>query len=1852
MDAESTSDAAAAATTAGADASVGSSAAPHSSDGAAGSSEDPSGAAASVKQEPREPPDLHKNPILQQWEWNSDGSLAGRVYGKKGYKEGEAMNTSVVPEDTRYSSYVVTGSGSIYRLGEPLVKQPKDAKARRAAAEAEAEGAARGSQRGAAALARVKMSASAVGTADKEADKGKDDGGSSGAKADPPAPPTPSDDGRSPMRERKRPTFPGSEMGPPAADEPPKKPKHANQYTKAAEKAAAAKAAAAVGSGGGSGSGTPGSASKQPSPRPSGELKDPNRPKHANQYTKLHQQHLEQQQQQQQQQEAGRPKQPNQYTYKPGAPNPPGSAGGAAPGSAGKPKQPNQYTKAAERERMAAAAAAAAKPSGPPSRTQPLPDGTPRPKQPNQYTKARDAERAAAAAADGDAPSSPAPSNPNAFFIGVSRLGAEWAARLVRSNAEDLLGTYSNAKDAAEAAAEMHAVLVRNGGKLPTTGPLSIDASPTPSSRMAGASALAASSTSGVPLPLPPSAGLDGLSAARDGMGAALPQGSPRSAGRPSSMTSGSSMTKIRVALVDTAEHTWIASPREPGGYMCVRACDQRPNGCDDASAPSARAEGAGAGADVGACGAGGGAGSSSGGGVAEGDDGQLHSPTRSSSRSAAHAATALLAGIYNSSSSSSTSVSKASAEACAAAERNGGLWMRCEACLKWRRLPSGQHLISHCGQTDRWTCAFADDAALRAAGGHGGASGGCDAPQERSQCPRIDERLSLYEVDETEVEAHGPRESRAGRELRPPRTSRSLEDMSREVLRARMPGQGAKRNRGDGKDGEPPSSSERPSAGRPPAASGSKPARGQGRAGGQQYLSGFSARTSTRIAVHEDGVWRFQPAVGEQYQIEVDEAQYPGTVTLAMVRQGPCFVDGSSRNTSDANRKRADVCVWSPERAEAEGINVPSYLLSCAKLFAVGRQAKSFSSELALQLLYSHAFDVLAATHSMATSIGVDKLLTPEAPVVATTTLVRGKSGLRVSLNLGMRFLAGSMARQQPESSSGYVRSTRSKTTTLDVSGQAEPWTADEEELLLEGMRKDGKDLATIRRNMLVHRPIAQVVDFFYSARGQKLKFIAMKDRELAERRAQQLAAGKDKLDKLAKKQEAEAAAIDDMSPKKKARKFGDRGDADADADKSGRLVPARSRPRGPDGAGRPGKRFGPRVFANVSVRGAHAEVRLRLRVKRVDLRRWGEADTDADSTALVADGGSAGGSRPVKHVAARCRVLGSGKVKLALQLKTGASAGRPPRNPRPKRPKEPIANDDDDEEDEGGNEVICTWLQCDRCSKWRIVPDNTDQGDNVWYCEMNPDHRHNRCEVPQQPDDAVVDFTGLLGAGAMASRPVAGAASARPTGPDGQVVPRGRGRPPGSGVANGKRKANMLAAAAAAAAAAAGGDAAAGGIEGGAGAGLPAPSTGAMAMAPARKRAAAGGAPRVKPKGHPELKRTHPPASAFAATVAAHAAHTAKLAADPTSFVPQAVAPLFACVVMPPGSMPPGSIPQGIPPGSIPQGIPPAAMHAASAAHMASTLGLQFAPSTASSLAPHGTVAISGPMLVSAAPPGGIRPLAPKRARDELAELPGSVLVSVPAPRIAPGAVAPHHLMPAALLAAHHPPQPQPAIAAAAPQRALTAPMTASLVPPSLVTSAAGPGSIVGTSVIAPQMVSHLHPSTIPAALQQPPSSFVIPPQQPFLHAQPPRPPSQESLAGASREGTPPLPIAAAASLAPPPMSTGMAMPPVMRAPGALLPPPLAAAAHSIQMVIPPPPALVTQAPAVIAPFIYAAPPPTMPPPTMPPPVVATAPVATLADATLAPSGMPPQTDEPGGAEAMDVDPPSLEATEPPLG
>lgn len=69
--------------------------------------------------------------VWYRWEFSSNGSLSGRVYGKKGFREGENMTTSLVPMDQRFGHYVRTASGSIYRLGEPRVHEFELKKSRR-----------------------------------------------------------------------------------------------------------------------------------------------------------------------------------------------------------------------------------------------------------------------------------------------------------------------------------------------------------------------------------------------------------------------------------------------------------------------------------------------------------------------------------------------------------------------------------------------------------------------------------------------------------------------------------------------------------------------------------------------------------------------------------------------------------------------------------------------------------------------------------------------------------------------------------------------------------------------------------------------------------------------------------------------------------------------------------------------------------------------------------------------------------------------------------------------------------------------------------------------------------------------------------------------------------------------------------------------------------------------------------------------------------------------------------------------------------------------------------------------------------------------------------------------------------------------------------------------------------------------------------------------------------------------------------------------------------------------------------------------------------------------------------------
>ena len=57
-------------------------------------------------------------PIIRNYEWNGDGTLSGNVYGKPGFRDGEAITTSAVDPAQRHATYIITESGSAYILGE------------------------------------------------------------------------------------------------------------------------------------------------------------------------------------------------------------------------------------------------------------------------------------------------------------------------------------------------------------------------------------------------------------------------------------------------------------------------------------------------------------------------------------------------------------------------------------------------------------------------------------------------------------------------------------------------------------------------------------------------------------------------------------------------------------------------------------------------------------------------------------------------------------------------------------------------------------------------------------------------------------------------------------------------------------------------------------------------------------------------------------------------------------------------------------------------------------------------------------------------------------------------------------------------------------------------------------------------------------------------------------------------------------------------------------------------------------------------------------------------------------------------------------------------------------------------------------------------------------------------------------------------------------------------------------------------------------------------------------------------------------------------------------------------------
>ena len=60
------------------------------------------------------------------------------------------------------------------------------------------------------------------------------------------------------------------------------------------------------------------------------------------------------------------------------------------------------------------------------------------------------------------------------------------------------------------------------------------------------------------------------------------------------------------------------------------------------------------------------------------------------------------------------------------------------------------------------------------------------------------------------------------------------------------------------------------------------------------------------------------------------------------------------------------------------------------------------------------------------------------------------------------------------------------------------------------------------------------------------------------------------------------------------------------------------------------------------------------------------------------------------------------------------------------------------EDDAEEGEADETCNWAQCDRCEKWRRLPDGPEYEaatlPTQWFCHMNPNPRRNSCEAPEE--------------------------------------------------------------------------------------------------------------------------------------------------------------------------------------------------------------------------------------------------------------------------------------------------------------------------------------------------------------------------------------------------------------------------------------------------------------------------------------------------------------------------------------
>ena len=55
-----------------------------------------------------------------------------------------------------------------------------------------------------------------------------------------------------------------------------------------------------------------------------------------------------------------------------------------------------------------------------------------------------------------------------------------------------------------------------------------------------------------------------------------------------------------------------------------------------------------------------------------------------------------------------------------------------------------------------------------------------------------------------------------------------------------------------------------------------------------------------------------------------------------------------------------------------------------------------------------------------------------------------------------------------------------------------------------------------------------------------------------------------------------------------------------------------------------------------------------------------------------------------------------------------------------------------------------ISNWVQCERCSKWRLVPTSAFPLPYIWTCQLNPDVKYKNCQVPEEEAEEVQEVVG----------------------------------------------------------------------------------------------------------------------------------------------------------------------------------------------------------------------------------------------------------------------------------------------------------------------------------------------------------------------------------------------------------------------------------------------------------------------------------------------------------------------------